>query len=222
MKSLSEKSSSFPPTMPPKGGPFLVPSSPALKKKKGKAPISIPAKSAPAAPVLTGIYTGRNCKCNIIQEFQEEYADPEKLWAELAALVKKHLWPLAPSTLHRYNRVCWLWLAFFQWLYHDINKANVTLAENAEYPPVQELKLFIKNLATKGCSGLKIESFSGWSYHTTHGFVLSIEGMVSFLWLWFFFCFCVNLESVEVTSPHTVIIKGTVQRFVKCTVCCSF
>jgi hypothetical protein len=52
------------------------------------------------------------------------------------------------------TRVHQLWLAYFQWLYNGVNKANVTLAQDAEYPPVKELRVFIGNLARKGCSGL--------------------------------------------------------------------
>jgi hypothetical protein len=52
------------------------------------------------------------------------------------------------------TRVYWLWLAYFQWLYNGVNKANVTLAQDAEYPLVKELKVFIGNLAKKGCLGL--------------------------------------------------------------------
>jgi hypothetical protein len=102
-------------------------------------------------------------------------------------LVKKHLWPLAPSTLKKYDRVCRLWLTYFHWLYDDADKANATLAKDAELPLIKELKLFIGNLARKGCLGLQMSDVTGWSYHTAHHFVLSIEGMVSLFWLCFLF-----------------------------------
>jgi hypothetical protein len=166
--------------MPPKpSGIFLMPGTPASKKKK-KAPISVAPKSAPAPPVLTGVYLGRNHNRDIVSEFQQEYADPEKLRTELAALVKKHLRPLAPSTLRKHDRTRRVWLAFFEWLYKSADKANATLAENAEFPPTNELKLLIGNLAKKGRSGLQMANVTGWSYHTACNFIHSIEGMVSF------------------------------------------
>ena len=166
----------FPPTtMPPKRrGVFLLPGTPASKKKT--APILVPAKSVPAPPLVTGDYSGKNGRYNIINEFQAEYVDPEKLRADLAALATRHLKPLAALTLKRYNRVHRLWLVYSKWLYGSAEKANATLAEDAKFPPAAEVKMFVGHLAKKGHSGLKM-SLSGWS--TARGFVLSIIGMVS-------------------------------------------
>jgi hypothetical protein len=70
------------------------------------------------------------------------------------------------------------------------------LAEDAEFPPIQELKLFIGNLAKKGRSGLQM-AVSGWSFHTARDFILSMEGMVSPSWLFFFLPFSANFESLR-------------------------
>jgi hypothetical protein len=139
-------------------------------------------KSAPATPVVTGNYSGKNRRRNIVSEFEAEYSDRTKLQAELAALAQRHLRPLAPSTLKKYDRARRLWLTYFGWLYGDADRANETLAQEAELPPVAELKLFVGSLAKKGRSGLQM-AVSGWSFHTARSFVLSIEGMVSCLFL---------------------------------------
>ena len=174
--------------MPPKRrGVFLVPGTPVSKKKlAAKPPISVAPKSAPAPPVITGDYSGKNRKRNIVNEFQAEYADPAKLQLDLAALAKRHLKPLAASTLSKYDRARRLWLTYFKWLYSSAEKANATLAEDAKFPPIAEVKVFIGHLAKKGRSGLQM-SLSGWSFHTARGFVLSIIGMVSCCLISFFF-----------------------------------
>jgi hypothetical protein len=160
-------------------GVFLVLGTPASKKKlAAKPPISVASKSVPAPPVVTGDYSGKNGKRNIVNEFQAEYADPAKLQLDLAALAKRHLKPLAASTLKKYDRARRLWLTYFEWLYGSAEKAHATLAEDAKFPPIAEVKVFIGHLAKKGRSGLKM-SLSGWSFHTARGFVLSIIGMVS-------------------------------------------
>ena len=102
----------------------------------------------------------------------------------IGSRVKKHLRPLAPSTFRKHERTRRVGLAYFQWLYGDADKANATLAEDAELPPIEELKVLVGNLAKKGRSGLNM-GFGTWSYHTARNFVRSIEGMVSIFFFFF-------------------------------------
>jgi len=120
---------------------------------------------------------------------------------------KKHLRPLASSTLKKYDRARCLWLTYFEWLYASPEKAHATLAEDAELPPTQELKMLVGNLAKKGCSGLRM-SLTGWSYHTARDFVRSIEGMVSASSLFSLFFSRSHVESSEKAPFYTTGIKG--------------
>ena len=49
--------------------------------------------------------------------------------ANLAALPKEHLRPLASSTLSKYDWTRRVWLLYFEWLYGEADKANVMLTE---------------------------------------------------------------------------------------------
>ena len=112
-------------------------------KRRGVFLIAGTSKSAPAPPIITSDYSRKNRKCNIVNEFQAKYADPAKLQLDLATLAKRHLKPLAASTLSKYNRACWLWLTYFEWLYGSAEKTNATWAEDAKFPSITEVKVFI-------------------------------------------------------------------------------
>jgi hypothetical protein len=91
----------------------------------------------------------------------------------------KHLKPLAVSTINKLIRVKRLYLQFFSFVMKSQEAAIATLKEGAPLPDMAQIKMFIRNAAIQGRSGLG-KGFTGWNYNTTMNFCHDFLAMVSF------------------------------------------
>lgn len=91
----------------------------------------------------------------------------------------RHLRPLAASTINKLIRVKRLYLQFSSFVMKSQEAAFATLKEGAPLPDMAHIKMFIRNVAMQGRSGLG-KGFTGWNYKTTISFCHDFLAMVSF------------------------------------------
>ncbi|KAJ7152883.1 hypothetical protein C8R46DRAFT_478045 [Mycena filopes] len=176
---------------------FVAPGSPATRlvaqlrakpPKKKKAPANKPpAPPVPAGPapgtidpvtgfITTATSTGRRRR-DLTAEIQTQFANVAAMVTTTETFDRVHFRPIALSTQEKLDIAKRLWTEWFTLLYASVEKAEATLAKDAPFPPLAEVKHFIYFLATKGKSGLGVEQ-GGWSMHTTRTFLGRIFSML--------------------------------------------
>lgn len=84
---------------------------------------------------------------------------------------------LAASMCSKLIRTKYLYLQFFTFILSSEEKALTTLQQGGAPPNIETLKMFIRNAATEGRSGLEL-GLTGWSYSTAKNFISDMYTMV--------------------------------------------
>ncbi|KAF8972022.1 hypothetical protein BDZ97DRAFT_1008063 [Flammula alnicola] len=153
------------PTSPPHqpAGPPLVSSE--------QSSLDRPSLSLSVRPMITGKFGKRNPLAGL----SVDYADHAKLDEELKELTRVHLRPIVELTKQKYFRARLLWIQYFTFKLESEELAQATLIDGATFPPIEQVKHFIRYCAITGKSRFKGKK--GWSMTTTKNFWGSVVGM---------------------------------------------